>query len=111
MAPLRRGGKSGVFTLLVVYLVLLEVVQFWGARRGIHGWGALALLAPLVASALLPLRRTFTIGALTLATVGLYGLIARDLTLGGRILPLIAAACALALCVAAPHPRAGRPHL
>ncbi|WP_255308006.1 ATP-binding SpoIIE family protein phosphatase [Streptomyces marincola] len=98
MTSLRRGGKGGVFALLLVYLALLAALQIWSGRNNLTGWSGFSVLAPMVAGALLSLRDTFLVGLLTVASIVIaYGGTIPGLSPGTRVVIYSAAICASAL--------------
>ncbi|MFE4667057.1 SpoIIE family protein phosphatase [Streptomyces sp. NPDC056716] len=73
MVRSQSGGRTGVFVVLIVYIVVLSGAQIPTSQGGVVRLGGFSLLAPLVASALLPYRRALIICGLTLlALVVLY---------------------------------------
>ncbi|MDX3238895.1 SpoIIE family protein phosphatase [Streptomyces sp. ME03-5709C] len=92
MTSLWRDGR-GVFWLLVLSLVLISVLQFGTAGRGLVRWSGYSVLIPLVAAALLSFRRTLIVGALSLAAVIVtYGVVVGGLSVGGRAVVVSAVA-------------------
>ncbi|MET8828042.1 SpoIIE family protein phosphatase [Streptomyces sp. NPDC004610] len=74
MARSQPGGRTGVFIVLLVYIVVVSAAQYPTSQGGVIRLGGLSLLAPLVAGALLPYRRALIICGVTLvALVILYG--------------------------------------
>ena len=92
MTSLWRDGR-GVFWLLVLCLVLISVLQFGTAGRGLVRWSGYSVLIPLVAAALLSFRRTLIVGALSLvAVIVTYGVVVGGLSAGGRAVVVSAVA-------------------
>ncbi|WP_240796324.1 SpoIIE family protein phosphatase [Streptomyces sp. RFCAC02] len=79
----------GVFTLLMVYVVLISVAQVWAAQAGAPRLAGYSLLAPLVAGALLPLRQTLIVVLVTVAAMSVtYGLVIDHLAPFSRVLAI-----------------------
>ncbi|MDT0443270.1 ATP-binding SpoIIE family protein phosphatase [Streptomyces johnsoniae] len=98
MTSLRRGGKGGAFTLLLVYLALLTALQIWSGHNNLTGWSAYSVLAPMAASALLTMRATLVVGLLTIVSVIIaYGGSIPGLSSGTRGVIVSSAACSTVL--------------
>ncbi|MDT0342621.1 ATP-binding SpoIIE family protein phosphatase [Streptomyces litchfieldiae] len=109
MTPLHHGGQGGVLALLLAYLALMSVIQIWMGHQRIIGWSGFSLLAPLVAGALLPLRHTVAVGALTLVAIDFtYGFGIPEIPAATRLVVIVAALCSAALGVALCRHRLGR---
>ncbi|MFD0504518.1 hypothetical protein ACFQ0G_19490 [Streptomyces chiangmaiensis] len=92
MTSFWRDGR-GVFWLLVLALVLISVLQFEAAGRGLVRWSGYSVLIPLVAAALLPFWRTLIVGALSLAAIiATYGFLVSGVSVGGRVVVVSAVA-------------------
>ncbi|MEU1618336.1 SpoIIE family protein phosphatase [Streptomyces sp. NPDC005722] len=95
MRPVRLS-KS--FVLLLLSVVLISVVRLALAAADVHvmGIAEYAVLIPVVASALLPVRETVIVGLFNLAAaVGLYGVLLRDMGRANQITIITALALAL----------------
>ncbi|MEW2469382.1 ATP-binding SpoIIE family protein phosphatase [Streptomyces sp. NPDC046994] len=104
----RQGAVSGPSTrrrlpwppvsLLILYLGAVCTVQVSASAGGLVRWSGYSVLLPLVAAALLPVRRTLTIGAATLvASVAVYGFAIRGVSEGGRMVVIASAVLSSAL--------------
>ncbi|WP_406260828.1 serine/threonine-protein phosphatase [Actinacidiphila glaucinigra] len=84
--------------LLLCYLGAVCAVQLEASEGGLVRWSPYSAFAPLVAAALLPVRRTFVIGVATLgASVAIYGFAIRGVSVGGRTVVILAAALSFVL--------------
>ncbi|MEU1619331.1 ATP-binding SpoIIE family protein phosphatase [Streptomyces sp. NPDC005722] len=84
--------------LLLCYLGAVCAVQLEASEGGLVRWSPYSEFAPLVAAALLPVRRTLVIGAATLvASVVIYGFAIRGVSAGGRTVVILAAVLSVAL--------------
>ncbi|MDX3098128.1 serine/threonine-protein phosphatase [Streptomyces sp. ME19-03-3] len=84
--------------LLLCYLGAACTVQLEASAGGLVRWCPYSAFAPLMAAVLLPVRRTFVIGAATLAaSVVIYGFALRGVSVGGRTVVIVAAALSFAL--------------
>ncbi|MDX2648554.1 serine/threonine-protein phosphatase [Streptomyces sp. PA03-1a] len=84
--------------LLLGYLGAICAVQLEASSGGLVRWSQYSAFVPLVAASLLPVRRTFVIGAATLAaSVVIYGFAIRGVSVGGRTVVILAAALSFAL--------------
>ncbi|MFE0629648.1 SpoIIE family protein phosphatase [Streptomyces sp. NPDC058864] len=84
--------------LILCYLGAICAVQLEASEGGLVRWSQYSAFAPLVAAALLPVRRTFVIGVATLAaSVVIYGFAIRGVSAGGRTVVILAAAFSFAL--------------
>jgi anti-sigma regulatory factor (Ser/Thr protein kinase) len=85
-------------SLLVIYLSAMCAVQLGVSTGGLVRWSGYSVLAPLVAAALLSVRRTLFIGVATLlASVAVYGLAIPGVSEGGRAVVISAAALSFGL--------------
>ncbi|MGW2937313.1 SpoIIE family protein phosphatase [Streptomyces sp. NPDC001156] len=105
-------------SLLALYLGATCAVQLRASAGGLVRWSDYSVLAPLAAAALLPLRRTLTIGVATLlASVAVYGFAIRGVSEGGRTVVIASAVLSLGLSIVIcrarlrlqPHPPAAGP--
>ncbi|MFE2430283.1 SpoIIE family protein phosphatase [Streptomyces sp. NPDC059373] len=86
----RPGGRTGVFTVLLVYIVLLSIAQVPTSQGGAIRLGGFSVLAPLVASALLSYRRTLIVcGATMAAILFIYGGIVPGLPVVHRVVTIV----------------------
>ncbi|MEU4094299.1 ATP-binding SpoIIE family protein phosphatase [Streptomyces sp. NPDC026673] len=93
---LRRLGPL----LLLGYLGAMCAVQLEESAGGLVRWSQYSAFAPLVAAVLLPVGRTFVIGAATLAaSVAIYGFAIHGVSAGGRTVVIAAAALSFGLSV------------
>ncbi|MGW2938690.1 SpoIIE family protein phosphatase [Streptomyces sp. NPDC001156] len=73
-------------------------MQLSASAGGLVRWSDYSVLAPLISAALLPLRRTLTIGVATLvASVAVYGFAIRGVSEGGRSVVIASAALSFGL--------------
>ncbi|MER6079640.1 ATP-binding SpoIIE family protein phosphatase [Streptomyces sp. NPDC001833] len=87
-------------SLLVIYLSAICAVQLGVSTGGLVRWSDYSVLVPLVAAALLPVRRTLFIGGATLvASAAVYGLAIHGVSEGGRAVVISAAALSFGLSV------------
>lgn len=101
MAAFRHAAK-GTFILLLVCTALIWAVQLWQGEGGHVRWSGYSVLWPLAASALLPFWQTLIVSALNLAaSIGIYGFVLQDISVGGRAISILAVtlACAISLVV------------
>ncbi|WP_078916994.1 ATP-binding SpoIIE family protein phosphatase [Streptomyces sp. NRRL S-813] len=100
-------------SLLVIYLSAMCAVQLSVSTGGLVRWSDYSVLVPLVAAALLPVRRTLFIGVATLAaSVAVYGLAIHGVSEGGRAVVISAAALSFGLSLVTCRTRLSlqRPH-
>ncbi|MFE6553908.1 SpoIIE family protein phosphatase [Streptomyces sp. NPDC057746] len=84
--------------LLVAYLGTTCAIQLEASAGGLVRWSDYSVLAPPMAAALLPVRRTLTIGMTTLAaSIAVYGYAVHGVSAGGRTVVIAAAALSLAV--------------
>ncbi|MGY5044144.1 SpoIIE family protein phosphatase [Streptomyces sp. 900105755] len=85
-------------SLLVIYLSAMCAVQLGVSTSGSVRWSDYSVLVPVVAAALLPVRRALFIGGATLvASVAVYGLTIHGVSEGGRAVVISAAALSFGL--------------
>lgn len=85
-------------SLLVIYLSAICAVQLGVSTGGLVRWSDYSVLVPVVAAALLPVRRTLFIGGATLVASGaVYGLAIHGVSEGGRAVVISAAALSFGL--------------
>ncbi|MFE9766087.1 SpoIIE family protein phosphatase [Streptomyces sp. NPDC005808] len=99
----RSSSRTGVFTVLLVYIGLLSVAQVPTSQGGAIRLGGFSILAPLVASALLSYRRTLIVCGVTMAAlVFIYGGVVPGLPVVQRVVTIVlvslAAAASLLVC-------------
>ncbi|WP_327365332.1 ATP-binding SpoIIE family protein phosphatase [Streptomyces sp. NBC_01217] len=95
-------------TLLVIYIGASCAVQLQESAGGLVRWSGFSVLAPVMAAALLPLRRSLIIGISTLAaTIAIYGFAIRGISDGGRTVAIASVALSfvfsLIVCQVRPH--------
>ncbi|MFE0632553.1 SpoIIE family protein phosphatase [Streptomyces sp. NPDC058864] len=96
-----RPSRSFVFLLLSVVLISLLRLALAAADVHVMGIAEYAVLIPVVASALLPVRQTMIVGLFNLAAaVALYGVLLRDMGPANQITIITALAVALVISVA-----------
>lgn len=99
MSTVRRLPWQPV-SLLGLYLAATCLVQLRASTGGLVRWSDYSVLAPLVAAALLPVRRTLTIGVATLvASVAVYGFAIRGVSEGGRTVVIASAVLSFGLSI------------
>ncbi|MGW2430933.1 SpoIIE family protein phosphatase [Streptomyces sp. NPDC001640] len=99
MSTVRRLPWQPV-SLLGLYLAATCLVQLRASAGGLVRWSDYSVLAPLVAAALLPIRRTLTIGVATLvASVAVYGFAIRGVSEGGRTVVIASAVLSFGLSI------------
>ncbi|GAA3870690.1 SpoIIE family protein phosphatase [Streptomyces sedi] len=110
MASLRRGGQSGLFVLLLLATFLIAFYTHWAARPDATvRYASLALLPPLVASALLPLVPTMLVGGTSIVVVFVnYGFLLPDLRPGSRPVIFVSIVLGVLLSVLSCWVRANR---
>ncbi|MEW1774432.1 ATP-binding SpoIIE family protein phosphatase [Streptomyces sp. NPDC086777] len=85
-------------SLLVLYLSAICAVQLGVSAGGLVRWSDYSVLVPLVAAALLPVRRTLCIGGATLvASAAVYGLAIHGVSEGARAVVISATALSFGL--------------
>ncbi|MDT0265544.1 SpoIIE family protein phosphatase [Streptomyces sp. DSM 44915] len=110
MASLRRGGQNGLFALLLLSVVVITAYQLvLGQPDATVRYASTSLLPPLVASALLPLRRTAVVGATSIASTVLnFGFLLPVSNLSGRIVVISSIVVAVVLSLLSCWARANR---
>ncbi|MFD3492595.1 SpoIIE family protein phosphatase [Streptomyces sp. NPDC058690] len=89
--------NEGLCALLIVYVGASCAVQLQDSAGGLVRWSGFSVLVPVVAAALLPLRRSLIIGGSTLAvTVAIYGFAIHGVSEGGRTVVITAVALSFA---------------
>lgn len=100
MHPVR---PSRSFVLLLLSVVLISVLRLALAAADVHimGLAEYAVLIPVVASALLPVRQTVIVGLFNLAAaIALYGVLLQDMGRANQITIITALAVALGISAA-----------
>ncbi|WP_233580540.1 ATP-binding SpoIIE family protein phosphatase [Streptomyces triticirhizae] len=110
MASLRRGGQNSLFVLLLLAVVLISLYQNWaGQPQATVRYTSLSLLPPLVASALLPLRPTAVLGAVSIASVvANYGFLLPVQRTGARMVVIVSIVLAVIVSLLSCWARANR---
>ncbi|MFF0291479.1 SpoIIE family protein phosphatase [Streptomyces sp. NPDC005262] len=97
--------------LLIVYIGASCAVQLEDSAGGLVRWSGLSVLAPLVAAALLPIRRSLIIGISALAaSIATYGFGIRGVSDGGRTVVIASVALSFALGLVVSLARQHLPH-